>query len=753
MPVMPHAIVRSFVLPFRHTLPVMPKQTALSGNRSDLDSVADNVGAELRRHARRTPDRVALRFLGDGENVTHRLSYAELDRQAALLAGHLLAQAQSGERALLMYANGPDYVVAFFACLYAGIVAVPAYPADALHREHRARLPGMARDAQAALILTDRAHLEQTLAWLPTLRLSRSPRVIATDALHGDIPSDPSDLPGLTGDGLAFLQYTSGSTSQPKGVRVTHANLIANTQVMRDSMGLTAADVTVSWLPLYHDMGLIGALLQALRWGGSLVLMTVNHFQESPVRWLRAISAHGGTHSGGPDFAFRLCAERVSDATAGALDLRGWRVAFCGSEPIRARTMDSFAARFAGAGFDSRALYCCYGLAEATLLVTGNPPITGVRCIDADAAALARAEVVVADAAAVSATAVRLVSSGRVARAHHVRIVDPVSRARCPDDVVGEIQVAGASVTDGYWNNPEATAAAFIVDADESAPGAATGHFRRWLRTGDLGFMREQHLYISGRMKDMIVLRGQNVYPQDVEAHLEQEIGALRGGRVAVFPVTDDGIEGIGVAAEIGRSVQRGTDARTLVDAVRRVVARLVGQAPDLVMLLHPGGLPRTTSGKLQRSSCGALCGGEPFDGFALFDARLIQRGHLPASFQAAPALATETERQLAAIWCVLLGTRDVGPEDDFFALGGQSLLVNQLVARVRRDMAVTLALRDVFASPTLAGMAARLDEIRQPAAGSSGMAAMSEAERMMADVRAMSGEDLLRVIAEDGGR
>ncbi|WP_061790398.1 AMP-binding protein [Herbaspirillum rubrisubalbicans] len=722
----------------------MPPNTPAAQVTRLRTPTANNIASELRHHARQTPERIALKFLGDGDTVTYQASYAELDRQVTALAVELLTSTRSGERALLMYENGPAYVMAFFACLYAGIVAVPAYPADAAHQEHRQRLQSMARDAQTALVLTDLAHLPHTAVWLQALQLPRLPRLIATDDLikttdtgaefapDTDQLTTRQELPGMAHSGLAFLQYTSGSTSTPKGVRVTHANLIANTQAMRDSMGLRDTDVTVSWLPLYHDMGLIGAMLQSLRWGGCLVLMTGAHFQESPARWLKAISRHGGAHSGGPDFAFRMCVERLSDSTLKSLNLSQWRVAFCASEPVRAKTMHSFASRFAAAGFDARALYCCYGLAESTLVITGGLPLTGVRHVDADPVALAGGRLQVSGAA----DAVRLVSSGLPVRAHEIRIVDPASGKVREDGVIGEVQIAGPSIADGYWNNPEASIAAFPQQEG-----------RRWLRSGDLGFLHQRHLYISGRLKDTIILRGHNIYPQDLEMYLESAVPALRSGRVAAFPVVTDGIEGIGVAAEVARATQRKQMPQDLIDAVRDAVAQAVGQAPDLVMLLHPGTLPRTTSGKLQRSSCLTLQRNPDFIFHALFDAR-----QAPVNAKgAAPASATELA--LAGLWQTLLGARAFGVEDSFFACGGQSLSANQLLARVRRQFAVALEMQDIFDLPTLGALAARIDTLRAQSGLAQPLAASDEVARMLAEVKEMSEYDLRQVIAADNGK
>ena len=322
-------------------------------------------------------------------------------------------------------------------------------------------------------------------------------------------------------DHIAFLQYTSGSTALPKGVQVSHGNLVANELLIRHGFGidLNPDDVIVSWLPLYHDMGLIGGLLQPIFSGVPCVLMSPAYFLGRPLRWLEAISEYGGTISGGPDFAYRLCSERVSESALERLDLSGWRVAYSGSEPIRLDTLERFAEKFATCGFTPDNFMASYGLAEATLFVAGSPRGQGIRqsACGRSGAAANRAEPGEGSA---------IMSCGTSQPEHAVLIVDPARLTELADNAVGEVWAAGPSIAHGYWRNPEASAKTFVQHAG-----------RTWLRTGDLGFMRDGELYITGRLKDMLIVRGHNLYPQDIEQTIEREVEVVRKGRVAAFAV------------------------------------------------------------------------------------------------------------------------------------------------------------------------------------------------------------------------
>ncbi|KRR25686.1 non-ribosomal peptide synthetase [Bradyrhizobium lablabi] len=650
----------------------------------------DNLVERLREHAAVRPNKVALRFL-EGDDVADELSFAALDSRIRSVAARLQALNGSGERAVILLPSGINYAVAFYACLYAGVIAVPAYPPEGGPERYAGRLNGILRDAAPRFILVETALRSAVEAALPELA---NVQIIAVETIPLETAPEWRETRPAA-DTIAFLQYTSGSTSQPKGVCVSHENLTANEKAIQAVAGGTSDDVFVSWLPLYHDMGLIGGLLNPLFTGFTAVLMSPRNFLERPRRWLEAIGRHGGTLSGGPDFAYALCADRISDETLRRLDLSRWRFAFSGSEFVRKTTLRRFGDRFERTGFDRRALTACYGLAEATLLVSAGELITETVSHTLDTAALAAGRVANADAGT------DLVECGQTVADHATRIMRVDGSAAADADEVGEIWVAGPSVAAGYWNNPEATQKAF-VERDGM----------RWLRTGDIGFIREGALVVTGRLKDLLIVRGQNAYPTDVEQAVEAGVESVRKGRVAAFAVEIDGREGIGVAAEFSRTVLKRSDPEVLAHAVGEAVLRQAQEYPAVIVLLNPQAMPLTTSGKLQRSACASRLADNTLDSFMVFE-RGRRRDGVPLT-----APATDTERAVASIWCDALGVRAVHREDDFFVLGGNSITAGQVAAAIRERFSVELELRSFFDTPTLAAFAGHIDGLARTGAG-----------------------------------
>lgn len=633
----------------------------------------------LQERAAAQPDREALRFLAESGEPDIS-TYRQLETRARAVAALLQQSASAGDRAVLLLPSGLDYVTVFYGCLYAGIIAVPAFPPESLRPQHLARLRLIVDDADPAVILAEPSLCE-------TLRPTFGDRTILLSVSAPPVGvEDQWRRPDLGGDDVAFLQYTSGSTSAPKGVRVSHANLIANERLIRHGFGLTEDDTMVSWLPLYHDMGLIGGLLQPIFSGFRCVLMSPRSFLERPLRWLEAVSRYRGTISGGPDFAYRLCSERIAASAVAELDLTNWHTAFSGAEPIRPSTLDAFAAKFAPAGFRATSYFACYGLAEATLFVSGGTRGEGVARLRCDAAALA------ADRFGPGEGPV-LAGCGHVQPEHAVRLVSVQDGTNVADDGVGEIWVAGPSVSQGYWRNPDATAEAF-VERDG----------RTWLRTGDLGALHGGQIYLTGRLKDMLIVRGQNIYPQDLEQAIEDHVAAVRKGRVAAFALDRDGREVIGVAAEIGRAEREKHEPEALVRAIRQAVVEACQEAPALVALLNPGALPKTSSGKLQRAACRtALRDGS-------LDSYFVQDGSAPRRTAARRLPQTPHQHLLADIWAELLGVDEPALEDDFFALGGNSVTAVQMLARLRARLGKALELRPLFEASTLEEIADWLD-------------------------------------------
>jgi acyl-CoA synthetase (AMP-forming)/AMP-acid ligase II len=552
----------------------------------------DSILDRLRGHAITQPSKVAFRFLRHN-TVADALTYAQLEQRVRALADGLRQRTTPGERALLLYPPGLEFIVGFLGCLAAEVIAVPAYPP----RRNRKleRLQALAQDAQPRLILTTRLVLAQA----SEMGAEHGLAVLATDSLEGET-GDPSPLPHVASDRIAFLQYTSGSTGTPRGVMVTHGNLMANEHAIQEAFGDTQDVVGVNWLPAFHDMGLIGTILQVVFIGGTSILLAPEAFLLEPVRWLRAFTEHRGTMGGAPNFAYDHCVRKITAEQKQGLDLRSWELAYNGSEPVRPETLARFAEAFGECGFRPEAFYPCYGLAEATLIVTGGLAGTGPTIRHFAMDSLEQGSAV--DAPPGAAQTRTLVSCGSPWHKEKIAIVKPDTRTPCPEGTIGEIWVNGPSVAPGYWNRPEESRHTFGAYLAGSADGP-------YLRTGDLGFVRDGNLFVTGRLKDVLVIRGRNHHPQDLEATVQAVHPALPGGAGAAFEVEADGEPRLIVVQEIARGF-RG-EVAALVSGIRHAVAEHHGlQVHDLVFL-EPGSLPKTTSGKVQRHICRAAyqCG------------------------------------------------------------------------------------------------------------------------------------------------
>ena len=552
------------------------------------------------------PQERTYRFLVDGENEQVSLTNAELDRWVRAVAVTLRQQAAEGDRALIICPPGLDYLASFLACLYARVVAVPVYPPDpVLLKRTLPRLLGVIADARPAVVLAPAsivamaAQIAELVPELGSLRWQAVDQIERTAA-------DAWQRPALDGEDIAFLQYTSGSTGRPKGVMLSHTNLLANLEVTRERFVGDATEThVVSWLPPYHDMGLIGALLQPLYSGFGATFMSPVAFLKRPGRWLRAISTYRATLAGAPNFAYDLCINKVSAQEREGLDLSAWRLAFSGAEPVRAETIERFSREFAPYGFRRSAFYPCYGLAEATLFVSGAAEETEPVLLRVRADALAEHRVVPAgedpdaedtSAEDTSAETRMLVGCGTPATAHEVAIVDPETGQRVPGDQVGEIWVAGPSIARGYWERPEESEKTFAA----RLAGTGEGPF---LRTGDLGFLRGGELFVTGRAKDVIIIAGRNHYPQDIEATVERADPALRAGGGAACSVDVDDEERLVVIQEVAGS-PKSLDPQRAIAAIRAAVAEEHGIQVHDVVLIKKGGILKTSSGKLQRSAC-----------------------------------------------------------------------------------------------------------------------------------------------------
>jgi acyl-CoA synthetase (AMP-forming)/AMP-acid ligase II len=562
-------------------------------------------------HAARTPDRLAYKFLPDS-GEPYALTYRQLQDRVRGLAIQFHAVADVGDRALLLYPPGLEFIAAFLGCLAAGVVAVPTYPP----RRNRKieRVQGIMADCTPRLVLTTSSVL--TLLDGTWLQAAGITNVLATDTVEArEVHTRP--LPELRPEMTAYLQYTSGSTGTPKGVIITHGNIISNEVTIQHNSGYTPDSVMTCWLPLFHDFGLIGGVLQPLFVGFPSILFSPTSFVQEPVRWLRAVTDYRVTTTGAPNFAYEHCVRRITDEQKRGLDLSSLKVMKNGAEPVRAETLDRFAEAFAGCGFRPAMFLPCYGLAEATLFVSGGPPEDPPRRLWVGATALEAGRVEPAPVATPGARC--LVSCGRLGYETRVVVADPEARAELPPGRVGEVWVKSAGVGRGYWNRPDDTR-----DTFQNYLAGGDGPF---LRTGDFGFLDGGELFVTGRGKDLIIIRGRNIYPQDVEALVERVIPFAEPNGCAAFGAEADGEERLAVAVEADRELVRAVRAAekgraasgpsgpegpppslaaldALIDRLRQAVRDELEVSVHAIAFVRPGAFPRTSSGKVQRRAC-----------------------------------------------------------------------------------------------------------------------------------------------------
>lgn len=548
----------------------------------------------LHHQALQKPEVRALTVYSDKPGDRPQLNFAELWAQASCLAQELISRTRPGDRVLLIFPSSLEFVVAYFACLIAGVIAVPMM----VPRRNATQ------DASASIVADCQPQLALGLPAELSVRQTFQDQLAEKGVQYR--PVSLVDCPAAASErrsspqGLAFLQYTSGSTSSPKGVMVSHANLLSNLQMMKDRLGNHAGSAHVSWIPLYHDLGLIMNLLQPIFLGAPCVLLTPSGFMHRPLNWLKAIHEHRAEVAAAPNFAFDLCVDRFRPELMEGVDLSGWRIALNGAEPVRAPTLARFSETFAPYGFDPGAMRPAYGLAEATLLVSagnrGDRPIT--RRVSSDG--LKRRIVTVPEE---DRDACEIVSCGAPMTGLSLLIVDPQTRRPLPRGEIGEIWMQGASVAQGYWERPTQTRETFLASPEPQAPREPLTE-GEWLRTGDLGHLDEQgELYVVGRIKDVIIVRGVNHYPQDIEASVAASHPALRRDHTAAFAIADDNsLERIIVVQEVERSQRHSLTEAEVVAAIQAAVVRNHDIALHQIVLIRTGSLPKTTSGKVQRS-------------------------------------------------------------------------------------------------------------------------------------------------------
>jgi acyl-CoA synthetase (AMP-forming)/AMP-acid ligase II len=585
----------------------------------------------LTKRAFYQPDQIAYRFLSNGETEPIQLTYRELDQKARSLAILLQNLGLVGKPVLLMYPPGLEFISAFFGCLYGGVIAVPVCAPR--RNQSMERILAIIKDARVTDVLTTTSlwqNLEQ--GFQQTTELS-SLRWLATDNLAGNFSLErrnrdryqhskteyqglerrqshlgaPSvrellesseQLPLIEANALAFLQYTSGSTGTPKGVMVSHGNLLDNCTSIYQAFQHSSESQGVIWLPLYHDMGLIGGVLQPLYGGFPVTLMSPVDFLQKPLRWLEAISQQQATTSGGPNFAYDLCVRKITDEQKAQLDLSSWQVAFTGAEPVRRETLERFAQAFKQCGFRREAFYPCYGMAEATLFVTGGIKSQAPAIAWVEEEALKENRVIPASLGQPGKQV--LVGAGKVWGNQEIRLVNPETLTQCQANQVGEIWIKGASVAQGYWNQPRKTAEIFRAYLKDTGEGP-------FLRTGDLGFLRpDGELFITGRLKDVMIFRGRNHYPQDIELTVEQSHPCLRASHGAAFSVEVNGEDKLVIVQEVERSYLRRLNVKQVIGDIYQALSSQHGLQVHEVVLIKTGTIPKTSSAKIQRYLCRA---------------------------------------------------------------------------------------------------------------------------------------------------
>ena len=543
-------------------------------------------------------DKELTTFLGDDGKPEGHLTFEDLHRAARNIAANLTANKLAGKNLMLLYTPGLDYIKAFFGCLYAGSVPVPAYPP--MGARDIDRLRRIVQDCDAGAILSSSMLRPMIEAWLSNPSNGLNVQCLPTDiaAAEDAIGFEPASVEP---DDLAFLQYTSGSTGHPKGVMVSHRNLLENfQQIVWTFTGSSDLDAvgpeykTVIWLPPFHDMGLIGGVLTPVFVGTRVTLMSPLTFLKNPFVWLKAITDEKAKVSGGPNFSYQYCVRKIKDEQMSQLDLSSWHVAFNGAEAIQMDALNSFRDRFSPVGFDSRAFLPCYGLAEATLFVAGTPQLRGAKVMEVGLQDLAKGDLSCSEASFADQTT-SLVSSGEIATGADVRIVDPNTQVECEPGHVGEIWVNSPSVAQGYWNKPSFSDSVFRATIKN-------GDDKPFMRTGDLGYLWENELYVTGRIKEMIIVAGRNHYPQDIEHSLQASNPAFRKGCGAAFAVSEHGKEELVVMQEVSNAGMQPSDFQQLTLQSARAIASRHGISPKALVLIAPGNLPKTSSGKIQRA-------------------------------------------------------------------------------------------------------------------------------------------------------
>ncbi len=629
-------------------------------NTSIIDYVVEN--------ARERPYGIAFKYLIEGESDSKEINNIDLLEQSIVIAEFLKGVTPAGSRIMLFFSSSVNYVLAFYGCLFAGMIAVPLYPPRRNIKSER--IVNVVQDADSAIGLTSDQEIDAVRScWNEQNDLGIALDFFAIDRI---VPSssEPFMYPKLHPSSTAFLQYTSGSTGLPKGVAITHGNIIANLQHMSAHASGQAGEVFVNWLPLFHDLGLISTVLLPVYLSVTSIFMAPAAFIRNPAVWLRAISRYQGTCSFAPNFGYDLCVEKIAESELAGLDLSSWRYAVNAAEPVRADTLESFSERFSRFGFNKSTFFPAYGMAEATLFISGGAVLNEPVVLLANRDSLAAGWLETVESSHPLAT--KIVGCGRALAPHELIIVDTEKLCEVESGRVGEIWYRGPSVSLGYWKNESATAVTFNQKKSNHSSSQSG-----YLRTGDLGVFFDGQLYVTGRIKDLIILRGKNYYPHDIELTVENAHQSIRPGYVAAFAISNNGLEYLAVVAEIKREHLRNASANDAITLIRQRIADDYQICVEHVLLIKPYKLPITSSGKVQRAEAKRLFLAGGFETVAGSDNQVFREYVAPR---------TETERQLCKIWQQLLEVERVGITDNFSALGGDSLKAMQFLEIASRE-------------------------------------------------------------------
>lgn len=628
----------------------------------------------------RDADGPAIKFReGAAEDV---LSRAELFAKARAIAAHLTELTAMGERALMVYPSGPDFLAAFCGAMYAGIAAVPVYPPDRRPGSLE-RFASLIADAEPTLLLGTEEVLNLLRMVAPSLPVLSQLRWLATDKISA-ADAGRFSPPKIAGTTVAYIQYTSGSTGTPRGVVHLNQNVAANIEMIRRTFPINPGENCAIWLPLYHDMGLINSLT-TISHGGFIALMSPTAFLRDPMQWLRTISRERIPISAAPNFAYDLCARKATAKDFGELDLSCWEIALNGAEPVRADTIARFSKTFAACGFRAETFAPSYGLAEATLLVSFGPRGRGASVFEADEAALRLGR---AQAAAPGARSQALVASGLLHAQAEVAIVDPTTLRRCAPGVVGEVWVRGDGIGRGYWKRSEETETTFCARIAPEGEGP-------FLRTGDLGFIHAGQLCITGRSKDVIVIHGKNHYPYDIEASMAAAHPAVRAGCCVATSVSTAAGEGLALFFERSKESPE-TPLAAIIDAVQDAVVAACNLSPVVMAVLEPGSIPKTSSGKLRRGPCrDAFLAGQ-LKVLASRDLRIsAEQEQQPSTTQVADVdtVCARIQEEVHAI----LG-REVGPEAVLTRIGIDSVAAMEIMFVLEDKFGLSVTHEDLAA-------------------------------------------------------